>query len=230
MDSARAQVLRMLHNGAINAEEAARLLNAIGNSAAGGTTVANAAQLSASAHAGAQSGPAPAPTTHAEQPEAESAAPPASAAATAFPPPCEVALIGQLCRAVLAFSLAAMAGAAVGMASSFGSLSYITPWFVFLWGVFVTATLLAGLSLWARSARWVHLRVQTTDADVRLSLPLPVQLAVWALQMARPFARRRAQADALVDLLRSAEAYRATGQPLYVEFHDDDERAQVYIG
>ena len=79
----------------------------------------------------------------------------------------------------------------------------------------------------------MHLRVRDADTNLRISLPLPVGLAAWAVRLARPFLCKRFKQTGLDELIVSLENSVSTERPLYVEVRDDDkggEHVQVYIG
>ncbi len=99
---------------------------------------------------------------------------------------------------------------------------------------FGLGVLLMALAAASRSARWMHIRVDTGQnawpRSIRLSFPLPIRLTAWAL---RTFGHRiPGLADHGVDELVMAVAESSTPEaPLYVDVHEGDgEHVQVYIG
>ena len=89
--------------------------------------------------------------------------------------------------------------------------------------------LLAGLTWWSRTARWLHVRVRDEEQRIHISLPLPLRLAAWALRLARPWVPQLK--DSAVDevILALAEADTAGGEMLVVEVDDEESGEQVEV-
>ncbi len=253
MNEATRQVLQMLHNGVITADEAARLLNAMGETVA--IEMARAGSLSPlsdqgiAEEAGATVAEALEDATGAvtlHRPHIEPAgaagiaplAPTPNATHTGDAPPGppgvaeDLARLREFWRFPFGVSLIVMGAVALGMVSNYDNFGFITPTFVCLWGVFVGAAILAGLSLWSRGAPWMHLRVRNGERDYRLSLPTPIRLAAWGLRAARPFMGERFKDADLDALTLSLDGDVSPENPFYAEVHDTESgnHVQVYIG
>lgn len=237
------QILHMVRDGAITAEEAGRLLKAID----GGATGANAVTAAA---------PAPAAVVPAD---GEVSAPPASLVlakpavggdagsaggmgneaqnpdtykTTPSPAPATVDLasLRRLWRLAFGVGAAIMAAAAVGMATSYRAQGGLTAAFLILWGIFIGAALVAAASLWARTASWMHLRIRAAEADIRLAAPFPLGFVAWGVRAARPFVRRWISDADLDALIGSLERDALADKPLYVEAYSNDGKfVLVYI-
>jgi hypothetical protein len=208
MHEAKRRILQMLQEGTINAAEAARLLDALGGDA--------------------QVPPRDEPPAAQPEPANAEAETPA-----AFPPDgIDVARFRRFWRVPFIISLAVLAVTGFGMWSNYAAYGFITLPFACLWAVFFGAALAAGVSLWSRTATWMHLRVRGADTNLRISLPLPVGLAAWAVRLARPFLCNRFKETGLDELILSLEGNVLAEGPLYVEVRDDadGEHVQVYIG
>jgi len=92
-------------------------------------------------------------------------------------------------------------------------------------------TLVAVLAWWSRTARWLHVSVRGKDQNVRISLPLPLHLAAWALRLARPWVPQLRE-TALDEVILSLAEVDTSEGPLSVEVNDeeDGEEVRVYIG
>lgn len=95
--------------------------------------------------------------------------------------------------------------------------------------VLVFGALLAALTWWSRSARWLHIKVREPDQRVHISLPVPLRPAAWALRVARPWVRQLQ--DTAIDevLLALADADNQGQEMLVVEVDDAEEGEQVEI-
>jgi hypothetical protein len=108
-------------------------------------------------------------------------------------------------------------------------------WFFCLWVPFTLGVTVLTLAWASRTARWLHVRVNTGKDEwprrIALSFPLPVRLTAWALRTFgwRIPGLRNTGVDELVLALNDTTSSR---QPLYVEVNDGDdgEKVQVYIG
>jgi hypothetical protein len=108
-------------------------------------------------------------------------------------------------------------------------------WFFCLWLPFALSIALIALAWQSRTARWLHVRVNTGQDEfprrIAISFPLPVRLTAWALRTFgwRIPALRNTSVDELVLALNDATS---SQRPLYVEVNDGEEgeRVQVFIG
>jgi hypothetical protein len=116
----------------------------------------------------------------------------------------------------------------------------ITFWFVVLVILLVLTFLATALSLWAITAPWLHVRIRSAPSKgsggtrIAISLPVPLALAGWGLQVAHRFvdqdvAGHLQAAAALVGAMRQNLGKPGT-EPIVVDVDDEDERVQVYIG
>jgi hypothetical protein len=112
----------------------------------------------------------------------------------------------------------------------------ITFWFVCVWSVFIFMFLLTLMALLSRRATWLHVRVKERDGKrIAISMPLPLGLASWALDLARSFVGEdeREKLDMASGFLDAArDNLLAPGaDPLMINVDDEDgDRVQVYIG
>ncbi|MBI3241277.1 MAG: hypothetical protein HYZ49_03180 [Chloroflexi bacterium] len=100
---------------------------------------------------------------------------------------------------------------------------------------FVLGVAIMALAWASRKAKWLHIRIKTgekSDGPRRLliSLPLPIGLVAWLLRMISPFIPklRDTGVDELILALNETTSPEA---PLFVDVDEGDgERVQVYIG
>jgi hypothetical protein len=129
----------------------------------------------------------------------------------------------------LGLTLAAAGGLLVTWAFSASALALVCAALPLALGLLVAA-----LALASRSARWVHLRVRTGQAEwprnITLSFPLPLRFTAWVLRTFGPRIPELKQHG--VDELILALAENATPEtPLYLDVNQDGgEHVQVYIG
>ena len=89
----------------------------------------------------------------------------------------------------------------------------------------------------SRTARWIHVRVNTGHASrewprkISLSFPLPIRLTAWFLRAFGQFIPdlKKTGVD---ELILALEDNTSPENPLFVDVHEgeDGERVQVYIG
>ena len=89
--------------------------------------------------------------------------------------------------------------------------------------------LVAGLTWWSRTARWLHVRVREEDDRVDISLPLPLQLAAWALRLARPWVPQLKGTAIDEAILALADLDTGGEEMLVVEVDDTESGEQVEI-
>lgn len=95
--------------------------------------------------------------------------------------------------------------------------------------------LCAGLMLWLWRARWLHVRIRQPDGKrFVISLPIPQVLTEWGLRIARHFVDEQTSAyldmaSTLMNTIRHSKES-PEGELISVEVGDEDERVQVYIG
>jgi hypothetical protein len=134
-------------------------------------------------------------------------------------------------------ALAALILSALGLRSLYRSTEgAITFWFVCVWSIFILMLILTTLAYFSRRAAWLHVRVNEKQGrSIAISLPLPLGLASWALNIARGFVgeEQRQGLDVAADFLDAAQQnLNAPGSdPLMINVDDEDgDRVQVYIG
>jgi hypothetical protein len=105
--------------------------------------------------------------------------------------------------------------------------------FLCIWSIFLLAFVATILLLLARRAPWMHLRVQEKDGRrIAISLPLPLGLAHWILGVARNFVPKEQAmhldtADAFVTAIREDP----DREPIIIDVDDDDgDKVELYIG
>lgn len=125
--------------------------------------------------------------------------------------------------------------AALGIYSIMQSAGY-NFWFYCMWVPFLLGVLLMALAAWSRTARWLFVNVdrsRTADGPRRIFLgfPLPLNLAGWFL---RTFGTHiRGLGDTNVDeIVQAISLANTMEEPLIVNVDDseDGERVQVFIG
>lgn len=122
------------------------------------------------------------------------------------------------------------------MSSSYGSPGFLgTLSFICGWSVFMLAALTVGVAFWSRTARWVHVRVAEKDGHhFAISLPAPLGLLTWGVQVARPFvkgetAQQMEAAAAFIQAMQK-EMEQPDSEPLFIDVNDEGDQVQVYFG
>ncbi|MFQ5436106.1 MAG: hypothetical protein ACE5FD_14635 [Anaerolineae bacterium] len=211
MSETRMRVLQMLQEGAITAAEAKELLDAMES---GETAV-------------------PEPPTLIPEPDSE---PFTGDIITPDPPP-DMTRFRRFWQIPFFISLALLLGSGLWLRSLYQRADgAITFGFVCVWSIFIFTVVLTTLALLSRQSPWVHVRVKEQHGRrIAISLPIPMGLAKWGINIARGFVPDKEQAslDMAADFL--AEARHNLGQPgadpLIVSVDDDDgDQVQVYIG
>ncbi len=211
MNETRLRVLQMLQDGTITAVEAQELLDALD---AGETAVPEL--LTAKAE------PDPEPLT--------------GDIITPEPPP-DMARFRRFWQIPFFISLAFLLGSGLWLRSLYQrSDGAITLGFVCVWSIFIFTVLLTALALFSRQSPWVHVRVKEQHGRrIAISLPIPMGLAQWGINIARGFVSDSTQASLNMAAEFLAEARHNLGQPgadpLIVSVDDDDgDQVRVYIG
>ncbi len=206
MSDAQDQILKMLEEGKITAEEADKLLTAIGpeqrvGQVAGETVVR--------------------------------ALPEDSPGAANVRPP-DYGRYRGLWRAPFIIAAGSLLLSGVGLAFMYQAEEGVaTLGFLCVWSIFLLAFLATILLLLARRAPWLHLRVQEQDGQrFAISLPLPLGLAHWIIGIVRAFVPEKQAghletADAFVTAMRDDP----NREPIIVDVDDDDgDKVEIYIG
>jgi SHOCT-like domain len=218
MGEEQLQILKMLEEGQIGAEEAAELLAALRPEEEERSL---AAQPQAALHVRttdeAVEEPAPRPELSAERAPAPGwEGPPARWSRFWIYP----AMVGGglLILGAVVLGLLYAAKAASG-------------WRVCGWLPMILGMVVAILAWWSRTARWLHLRVKEKgERNIAFSFPLPLTLTAWVLRIIRPYVPQLKDTgvDEMILALRDTDL----DEPFFVEVQDDKEgeHVQVYIG
>jgi hypothetical protein len=211
--SERLQILQMLQDGAITADEAYKLLQAIEPS---------------------QSDPQRAPVLDTgKSPEADLSSVEPSFAA---PTPAHLARFRRLSQVPFAIAIFALAMSGWGLyALDRQGDARITLGWVALLIVLVLSIVAAAATFWMMRSPWLHVRIwQSSGKRIAVSLPLPLTLAGWSIRWARRFVGEDAAThlDAAAGLLRIMrdDQSEKDAQPIVIDVDEKDERVQVYIG
>ncbi len=112
----------------------------------------------------------------------------------------------------------------------------ITLWFVCVLSVFILLFALTSLAFMSRRSAWLHVRMKEKKGrKIAISLPLPMGLARWVMNIARGFVPNKEQAnlDVASEFLQAAQDdLRSPGaEPLMINVDDEDgDQVQVFIG
>ena len=217
MSDERMQILRMIEEGQISAQEGIKLLEALSaaeENVAEGVIAEGESEIS---ELPAVTGPPIPESEPIEEVAAEQPAPPG------FPS------FGHLWLIPLA--VGAFVGA-LGMglilliqAASPGSFFLICGWVPLFIGLAIV-----GLAFWSRTARWLHVRIHG-EQRISISFPLPLRLTGWILRLVRPFVPQL-QETGLDEVILSLDENLGGEDYFYVDVQDDEdgEHVQVYIG
>lgn len=257
MNEAQRQVLEMLKNGTISAEEANKLLAAMGaDDAADSDTAAPEAPPEPPA---APVDPAPpqdmrdvleqlqAGTLSAEQANsllAEAASDEADAGYAEPAPIDEVVMPDDMpdmdhfrrfwqMPFFVAVGFLILSGmcmtATYGTAGFFNTLGFICGW-----SVFMVAVLAIVAVFWSRNARWMHIRVQEKAGKrINISLPVPLGLLEWGVKFAQPFVKGKTgeQLEMSAEFLKAMreEMSEPGAEPFVINVNDEEDGDQVLI-
>lgn len=206
MSEAEDQILKMLEEGRITAEEADRLLTAIGPeqdvSLVAGDAVVTGAQ--------------------AEEPGA------------AYSDPPDYGRYQGLWRIPFIIAAGSLLLSGLGLAFMYQANEGVAALgFLCVWSIFLLAFVATILLLLARRAPWLHLRVQEQDGRrFAISLPLPLGLAHWIIGFAQNFVPKEQAvhletADAFVTAMQEDP----NREPIIIDVDDDDgDKVEIYIG
>ena len=132
-------------------------------------------------------------------------------------------------------------GAGITVLSSLGMYSAMQGggygfWFFFLWIPFLLGVALMALAAWSRTARWLFVNVERPDARewprrILVGFPLPLDLAAWFLRTVGRHidGLQNTTVDEVIQAISAAEAVDA---PLIVNVDEAarGEHVQVFIG
>ncbi len=216
----RQQVLRMVADGKITAEEGSRLLAAL----SGGTLPEAAASAAAPEQPQEIPQPQPEPQPETQTPEQDVVPP---------PPPIDAKTPDTRHWWQVPFWI----GAALLVAGAFtlaGTLSSGAICLVLLCGLpMLLAGILAVIVAWfARNGPWVHIRVKNDrPGEHNVNISVPLDLGVVAVRMAEPFVPQMRNTG-VDDVILSMKDNVKKDQPLIIDVHDDEdgEHVQVVVG
>lgn len=205
MGEAEKQILQMLEEGRITAEEANQLLSAIGPEKEIGNVAGDAVLTPI-----IDNGEAPEPPLNTDR------------------------FRNRFWRIPFIIALGSLILSAIGltlMYQSAGQVAFIG--FLCVWSIFLIAILATGLLLLIRKAPWLHVRIQEQDGHrFAISLPLPLSLANWGIRVAQYFVppdqvAYLETAGAFIDEMKNSP----DREPIIIDVDDDDgDKVQVYIG
>ena len=205
MGEAEKQILRMLEEGRISAEEANQLLTAIGPEHEVGT-VAGETVLT--------------PVIDSEDVDE--------------PPFNADRFRNRFWRIPFFIALGSLLVSAIGLTLMYqaaGQVAFIG--FLCVWSIFLVAIMATALLLLIRKAPWLHVRIQEQDGQrFAISLPLPLSLANWGIKVAQYFVPSEQvayleTAGTFIDEMKNSP----DREPIIIDVDDDDgDKVQIYIG
>ncbi len=230
MNAERMKILEMVEQGVISASQAAGLLASLhGDAEAAADPIVEQLGESTDSQAGALPRHPSEPTIAEERPAAS-----AALAGEFVGPPPDLARWRRFWLYPLGVGFGV--GGVSGLLFFFGlQASWAGIWLVCLALPFLAGLALFLLGLATRRARWLHVRVNTGQAEwprrVAISLPLPIRTTAWILRLFRgriPGAEEIALDEILLALGESA----TPDAPIYVEVDEGSgkEKVEVYIG
>jgi hypothetical protein len=104
-------------------------------------------------------------------------------------------------------------------------------WFFCAWLPLLIGIALASLSFASRNAPWVHVRVNSSDAAVHVSLPLPIGITGWGLRNFGHYIPNL-KSTQIDEVLLALDKTVSGETPLHVIVNDDEdgEHVEVFIG
>jgi hypothetical protein len=160
---------------------------------------------------------------------------PLQAAPSRAPP--DLKRFRRLCQILFYVALGVLVLSGWGLYAVYRHAEYeVTSGFVWMLVLFVLAVGVTAITFWMRMVPWLHVRVQEGDGGKRIaiSLPLPLTLAGWGMNLARHFVKDEAVAhlDTAAELLKAMKGSLGTSKadPIAIDVDDDGQRVQVYIG
>ena len=213
------QILEMLEKGTITADEAAQLLEAI---ARGGSRPEKRSPPGGEEEpSGRHSTPSPI-SVDPDQVTLASIQPDAKRWDRVRQIPFAVAIVLLV---ISGWGLYVVSGRADGQLT----LGWVAVLLLFMFSVLATA-----ITLWMLRAPWIHVRIEERDGKrIAISLPLPLTLARWGLQIARSYVDERTAGylDTSTEFLKAMRQHPGKeSEPLVVDIDEDGQRVQVYIG
>jgi hypothetical protein len=200
------QILNMLEQGTITADEAARLLEAI-----------------ASDDQAQEDAPSPSEPAALEPDEVIPGSPIADPIRWYW-----------MQRIPLAVSLVMLIASAWGLYALYRRAdARITAGWVVVLVVFLFALLATVISAWMLTAPWIHVRIHERDGKrIAISLPVPLTLTTWGIRIARRYVddQTAQYLDTSAEFLSTMRKDHKRSGPITVNVDEGDHRVQVYIG
>jgi len=205
---AEQQILQMLSDRIISAEEAGKLLEAL-KSQETDPIIVNA------------------DTPHKDALEGEIITP------LSTQPPPELSRYRRFWLIPFLIAISSLLLSGVGLFLLYQSENPAFLGFFCLWAIFIGALFSAAILILAQRSTWLYLNVEEEySTKIRLALPLPLSLVKWAVRMARPFVpaeqfNHLQNAAFLVDMMQSSPHR----EPIAINVDDENgDRVQIYIG
>ncbi len=106
---------------------------------------------------------------------------------------------------------------------------YFCSWLPMALGIIILVS-----AVWSRTARWIHVRVREQKEDkntnIRISFPIPIRLAGWALRFAKPYVPQMKDQDWVETVVPILDTLGSSREPMIVEVNEhENEKVQVYI-
>jgi hypothetical protein len=107
-------------------------------------------------------------------------------------------------------------------------------WFACAWFPFMLGVLFMSLAWGSRTTPWLHVRIQQRPGQspqkIAISFPLPIRLAGWGLRTFGQYIPNMEGMD-LENMLVALNESARDGTPFFVDVDDEDgERVQIFIG
>jgi hypothetical protein len=104
-------------------------------------------------------------------------------------------------------------------------------WFYFAWLPFIIGVLLTALAFSSRNSRWIYINIKQKPGETpqRIVLAFPLSLVSWGLQFVRHGKQDR-ERDATDQVMSAVFASTQSSEPMMVDVEEDGEHVQVYIG
>jgi hypothetical protein len=205
---AEQQILQMLSDGIISAEEAGRLLEALKSQGVDPIIIDADAQ-------------------HGDALEGEIITP------VSTQPPPELSRYRRFWLIPFLIAISSILLSGMGLFLLYQSVNPAFLGFFCLWAIFLGAFCSAVVLILAQRSTWLYLNVEEQNGvKIRVALPLPLSLVKWAVRMARPFVPAEQfnylqMAASLVNMMQSSP----DREPIAIDVDDENgDRVQIYIG
>ena len=104
-------------------------------------------------------------------------------------------------------------------------------WFYFAWFPFLLGVLVVALAFSSRTSRWIYVDVKQKPGEIpqRIVIAFPLSLVSWVMQFAKGKIPERAH-GAVDDVMGAIFESTKSTEPLMVDVEEAGEHVQVYIG